>query len=169
MARYKVVDRSPKFLPVVLSEQLLPGTFEHALNHLLDHELDLSGFDERFCNDETGAPAYPPAVLLKVILFAYSRGIVGSRPIEQACRENVVFIALSGDSAPHFTTIAGFIQRAGRRDRQRVHPGAVPLRCAGLDRARDVRHRWGEAAEQCLQGQERHPGGVRAPGGQARR
>jgi transposase len=113
MARYKVIDRSPKFLPVVLSEQLLPGTFEHALNHLLDHELDLSGFDERFCNDETGAPAYPPAVLLKVILFAYSRGIVGSRPIEQACRENVVFIALSGDSAPHFTTIAGFIRALG--------------------------------------------------------
>lgn len=38
MARYKVIDRSPKFLPVVLSEQLLPGTFEHALNYLLDHE-----------------------------------------------------------------------------------------------------------------------------------
>lgn len=113
MARYKVIDRSPKFLPVDLSQQLLPGTFEHALNHLLDHELDLSGFDERFCNDETGAPAYPPAVLLKLILFAYSRGIVGSRPIEQACRENVVFIALSGDSTPHFTTIAGFIRALG--------------------------------------------------------
>ncbi|MBI3530265.1 MAG: hypothetical protein HY067_20150 [Betaproteobacteria bacterium] len=32
-------------------------TFEYALNHLLDHELDLSGLDERFCNDATGAPA----------------------------------------------------------------------------------------------------------------
>jgi transposase len=113
MARYKVIDRSPKFLPVVLSEQLLPGTFEHALNYLLDHELDLSRFDERFCNDETGAPAYPPAVLLKIILFAYSRGIVGSRPIEEACRENVVFMALSGDSAPHFTTVASFIRALG--------------------------------------------------------
>ena len=113
MARYKVIDRSPRFLPVVLSEQLLPGTFEHALNYLLDHELDLSRFDERFCNDATGAPAYPPAVLLKLILFAYSRGIVGSRPIEQACRENVVFIALSGDSAPHFTTVASFIRALG--------------------------------------------------------
>ena len=73
MARYKTIDTSPKFLPVVLTEQLLPGTFEHALNHLLDHELDLSGFDARARNDATGAPAYPPAVLLKVILFAYSR------------------------------------------------------------------------------------------------
>ena len=68
MARYKRIDTSPKFLPVVLSEQLLPGTFEHALNHLLDHELDLTGLDERFCNDATGAPAYPPATLLKLSL-----------------------------------------------------------------------------------------------------
>ena len=41
MAGYKTIDTSPKFLPVVLSEQQLRGTFEHALNRLLDHELDL--------------------------------------------------------------------------------------------------------------------------------
>jgi transposase len=111
MAHYKTIDTSPKFLPVVLSEQLLPGTFEHALNHLLDHELDLSGLDSRFCNDATGAPAYPPATLLKLILFAYSRGIVSSRAIERACREHVTFIALCGDQAPHFTTVATFIRK----------------------------------------------------------
>ena len=42
MARYKTIDTSPRFLPVGLSQQLLPGTFEHALNHLFDHEPDLS-------------------------------------------------------------------------------------------------------------------------------
>jgi transposase len=87
---------------------LLPGTFEHALSHLIDHELDLRVLDERFKNDESGAPAYAPSVMLKVILFAYSRGIIRSRDIEQACRENIVFMALSGDSIPHFTTIAAF-------------------------------------------------------------
>jgi hypothetical protein len=66
MARYKNIDTSPRFLAVDLQRQLLPGTFEYALNHLLDHELDLSGFDARFCNDQTGAAAYPPAMLLKV-------------------------------------------------------------------------------------------------------
>lgn len=104
MARHKRIDTGPKFIPVDLAQRLLPGTFEHALDHLLDHELDLSGFDERFRNDATGAPAYPPTVLLKLIVFAYSRGIVGSRAIERACREQVTFIALSGDQAPHFTT-----------------------------------------------------------------
>ena len=110
MARYKRIDTGLKFLPVDLSRQLLPGTFEHALSHLLDHELDLRTLDERFRNDEAGAPAYAPSVLLKVILFAYSREMVSSRAIEQACQENVVFMALSGDSAPHFTTIASFIR-----------------------------------------------------------
>jgi transposase len=110
MARYKRIDTGLKLLPVDLSRQLLPGTFEHALSHLLDHELDLRPLDERFRNDEAGAPAYAPSVLLKVILFAYSRGMVSSRDIEQACRENVVFMALSGDSIPHFTTVAAFVR-----------------------------------------------------------
>ncbi|MDL1860879.1 IS1182 family transposase [Betaproteobacteria bacterium PRO7] len=113
MARYKRIDTNPKFIAVDLASQLLPGTFEHALNHLFEHEVDLSGLDARYSNDETGAPAYPPAVLLKLILFAYSRGIVSSRAIERAGREHVTFIALSGDSAPHFTTIAGFIRALG--------------------------------------------------------
>jgi Transposase domain (DUF772) len=93
MARYKHIDTSPRLLPVDLMQQLLPGTFEHALNHLFDHEIDLSGFDARFCNDETGATAYPPAMLLKVVLLAYSQGIVSSRGIERARREQVTFIA----------------------------------------------------------------------------
>lgn len=113
MARYKHIDTSPRFLAVNLERQLLPGTFEHALNHLLDHELDLSGLDGRFRNDTTGAAAYPPAMLLKIVLFAYSQGMVNSRAIERACREHVTFIALSGDSAPHFTTIAAFVSSLG--------------------------------------------------------
>jgi transposase len=114
MARYKHIDTSPRMLPVDLARQLLPGTFEHALNHLLDHEIDLSCFDARFCNDETGATAYPPAMLLKVVLFAYSQGIVSSRGIERACGDQVTFIALCGDNGPHFTTIANFVSTLGK-------------------------------------------------------
>lgn len=113
MARYKHIDTSPRFIAVDLERQLVPGTFEHALNYLIDHELDLSEFDARYRNDATGACAYPPGLLLKVVLFAYSQGIVSSRGIERACREQVTFIALSGDSAPHYTTIAAFISGLG--------------------------------------------------------
>ena len=126
MARYKYIDTNPRFLAVDLAKQLLPGTFEHALNHLLDHGIDLSHFDARFRNDVTGAPAYPPALLLKVVLFAYSQGIVSSRGIERACQEHVTFIALCGDTAPHFTTIAHFISTL-QADIARVFAGVLAV------------------------------------------
>jgi transposase len=113
MAHYKYIDTNPRFLPVDLARQLLPGTFEHALHHLLTGPIDLSHFDARFRNDDTGAPAYPPATLLQVVLFAYARGIVSSRAIARACEEHVTFIALCGDQAPHFTTIARFVRTLG--------------------------------------------------------
>lgn len=113
MARYKPIDTSPRFLAVDLKRQLLPGTFEFAVDWLVDHQLDLTGFDARYRNDLCGASAYPPGMLLKVILVAYSRGIVSSREIAAACRDHITFIALSGDTAPHFTTIAAFIAHLG--------------------------------------------------------
>jgi len=113
MARFKLIDRSPRFLPIVLESQLIPGSFEHALDILADTEVDLSGLAKRFCNDETGAPAYDPAVMLKIVLLAYSRGVISSRQIERLCRENVLFMAISGDSAPQFSTIATFVRELG--------------------------------------------------------
>jgi transposase len=110
MPRYKDYSyEQSKLLPVAFDRQILPGTFEYTLNHLIDHEVDLAAFDEPYQNDDTGAPAYDPRILLKIVLFAYSRGIFTSRRIEQACRENVVFMALSADTCPHWTTIADFI------------------------------------------------------------
>ena len=53
MARYEHIDTSPRFIAVNLQRELLRGTFEYALNHLLDHELNLSGFYARFCNNVT--------------------------------------------------------------------------------------------------------------------
>jgi len=112
MARFKPYDYGQmKLIPVSFKEQILPGTFEYTLNHLIDHEIDLTVFEHRYQNEETGAPAYDPAILLKIILYAYSRGVTASRRIERLCRENVVFMALSADSAPHFSTIADFIAR----------------------------------------------------------
>ena len=90
-------------------EQLQPGTFEHAIHHLIDNNMDMSVFYPRVKNDETGRPAYDPAILLKIILFAYSKGITSSREIEWQCQHNIIFKALSCDSSPHFTTIAHFV------------------------------------------------------------
>ena len=102
---------SPRLLPVDLEAQLVPGTFAHALHHLID-ELDLSVFDAHYANDETGAPAHAPAMLLRAVLLGYSQGLVSSRAIERACRDNVLFVAITGDAKPHFTTIAAFVSRS---------------------------------------------------------
>ncbi|MDK9708830.1 MAG: transposase [Desulforhopalus sp.] len=90
-------------------QTMSPGTFEYTLNYLIDNELYLSVFDDRLNNDITGAPGYDPRILLKVILFAYSRGISSSRKMARCCEENILFMALSAGSKPHFTTIADFI------------------------------------------------------------
>ena len=110
MAKYRNYDYTQgRFISVYFDKQILPGTFEHTLHYLIDNEIDLSLFDGRYRNDETGAPAYDPAILLKIILYAYSRGITSSRKIAECCRENIIFMALSAESTPHFTTIADFI------------------------------------------------------------
>jgi transposase len=111
MPRYKPVERNGLFVPVVLEEQILPGTFEFALNHIVDHELDLSALDARFDNDATGASAYDPRVMLKIVLLAYSRGLISSRSIERACEQNVQFMAISGDNRPSYTHIAKFVRQ----------------------------------------------------------
>ena len=113
MPRFKPIHKGLKLLPVDFDRQVIPGSFEYALCHLVDHELDLSTFHARYKNDDQGASAYDPAVLIKIILLAYSRGLIHSRKIEAACRENVLFIAVSGDSQPHFTTLASFISGMG--------------------------------------------------------
>ncbi|MFI2812012.1 transposase, partial [Microbulbifer sp. JSM ZJ756] len=90
-------------------EQLQPNTFEFTLHHLIDDHIDLSAFYEKYQNDAGGRSAYDPAILLKIILFAYSKGITSSREIQWQCEHNIIFKALSCDSVPHFTSIASFV------------------------------------------------------------
>jgi transposase len=113
MPRYKPAQRNGLFIPVVLDEQIQPGTFEFALTHLVDEELDLTALDARFRNDITGASAYDPRAMLKIVLLAYSRGLVTSRKIAAACEQNVLFMAVSGDARPCYTHIAKFVRDLG--------------------------------------------------------
>jgi transposase len=94
-------------------DQLQAGTFEYAIHYLIENKLDLSVFYPRYQNDDNGRPAYDPAILLKIILFAYSKGITSSREIQWCCENNIIFKALSCDSVPHFTTIAAFVSERG--------------------------------------------------------
>jgi len=113
MARLKDVKRGLAMLVLDFDRQLEPGSFEHALCHMVDQELDLTGLLARIRNDDAGAPAYDPGVLLKIVLLAYSRGIISSRKMESACRENVIFMVVSGESQPDHSTLAAFVSKLG--------------------------------------------------------
>jgi len=110
MAKFKPLNENQLvMLPISLQDQLVPGTLEHTISQLVDQHVDLSVFDARYNNDETGATAIHPKILLKVILLAYAKGMISSRQIERACQENIIFIALSYGYAPDHSTIAQFI------------------------------------------------------------
>ena len=110
MARYKPYDYSQlQMVPVALDQQLLPGTLEYAIHYLVEERLDTSLFDARYHNDLTGCRAYDPKVLLKIILLGYARGVLSSRRLERACRENIVFLALTCGQVPDHSTLANFV------------------------------------------------------------
>ena len=109
MPGFKDADNSQNMiLPVNLQNQLIEGTFEHTSCLVID-KIDLSGLEKKYNNDLKGAAAYPPAALLKIILNAYAKGVISSRGIEQLCKENITFMAISGDLRPDHSTIADFI------------------------------------------------------------
>ncbi|WP_339673446.1 transposase [Dasania marina] len=110
MPNFKPYDYNQTAMVVInFEEQLQPNTFEYTLHHLISNRLDLSAFHDKYKNEKGGRSAYDPAVLLKIILFAYSKGITSSREIMWSCETNIIFKALSCDSVPHYTTIASFV------------------------------------------------------------
>jgi transposase len=113
MPRFRPADYGLQLLAVDLSLQLRAGSFEYALHYLIEHEIDLSEIEARYKNEDQGAWAYDPRVLLKIVLLAYSRGIISSRSMEAACCRDVDFMAISGNSAPHFSTLAHFVSSLG--------------------------------------------------------
>lgn len=113
MAKFKRYDYSQKvFIPISLENQLVPGTLEFIIHTLIENRLDMSVFEDRYNNDHTGRSAYDPKILLKIILLGYSRGLYSSRSIERACKENVIFMALTCQTFPDHSTIAAFVSSA---------------------------------------------------------
>ncbi|MUP40136.1 MULTISPECIES: IS1182 family transposase [Labilibaculum] len=56
----------------------------------------------------TGAKAYHPKMMLKLLVYSYLCNVYSSRKIEQAASENVHFMWLSGMQKPDHNTIARF-------------------------------------------------------------
>jgi hypothetical protein len=67
MAKFKPCNYDQMvMLPISLENQLVPGSLEHTINELVEKHIKLSMFDARYSNDDTGASAIHPKVLLKI-------------------------------------------------------------------------------------------------------
>jgi len=71
-------------------------------------ELDLSGFYSAYRDDGHGRAAHDPAMMVALLVYAYSVGVLSSRKIEIACRQDVAFRVIAGNRVPDHTTIARF-------------------------------------------------------------
>lgn len=70
--------------------------------------LDLSQIYEYYNKAEAGAPPFNPAMMVKILLYAYLKGIPGSRRISAAIEEDVAFKFLAAGNTPDFRTICQF-------------------------------------------------------------
>jgi transposase len=99
---------------------LLPPSVKDVLgeNHLcffihqVVEQLDLSGVEAAYV--EEGRPAYAPALMVKVWLYAYALGMTSSRRLEQRVREDLAFRYLAGGAEPDFWALNDFRRRHRR-------------------------------------------------------
>jgi transposase len=71
-------------------------------------QLDLRRFYAPYEQETRGAPPFDPAMMVCLLLYAYSVGVFSSRKIALACERNLAFMAIVGQEHPDFRTISDF-------------------------------------------------------------
>src|SRR4051812_28157680 len=94
-------------------------------------EMDLWPFYAAYRVDGRSRPAYEPAMMVALLLYAYARGIRSSRVIERGCIEDVAFRVVAAQQRPDHATIARFIEPSRDRAGPRVRRGAALVRVSG--------------------------------------
>jgi transposase len=97
-------------LPPSVHELVPPGHVAHFVRETVREDLDLTAILSAY-TEERGYPPYHPAMMVTLLLYAYSRGVYSSRRIAQACEERVDFMAVTAMNQPDFRTIATFRRR----------------------------------------------------------
>lgn len=86
--------------------QFLPDDHPAVIISDVVDTMDLVSFYRKLSSE--GNPAYHPAMLIKVLIYAYANGIFSSRKIQRALQESVAFIYLAAWQKPDFRTISDF-------------------------------------------------------------
>lgn len=88
-----------------LDESVPQDHLVRVVDWILDR-YDFKEYEARYSGK--GHPSYHPSDMTKLLVYAYSKGIVSSRQIEDNCRNRIDFIWLMRGMAPDHDTIANF-------------------------------------------------------------
>lgn len=105
---FKPYDQDQLFLlPPSLREWLPENHLAHFISDVVD-EISLGMIMEAYSGDGRGQPPYHPAMMVKVLLYAYCMGTPSSRKIEKKTHEDVAFRFLAAGHHPDHDTISSF-------------------------------------------------------------
>src|SRR4051794_32125540 len=109
--RFVACDREQSFLMPPDVRDWLPE--DHLAWFVIDAvaAMELTSFYASYRWDGRSRPAYDPAMMVALLLYAYARGTRSSRQIERACEEDVAFRVLAAQQRPDHATIARFVDR----------------------------------------------------------
>ena len=109
--RFRHYDQSQSFLLPPSLDEWLPENHEaRFISDVVEDMLDLDCIYDSY-TEASGAPPYDPAMMLKLLLFAYSTGVTSSREMERRCHVDVAFRWLSANAAPDYRSISRFRRR----------------------------------------------------------
>jgi len=94
-------------MPASMREWLPTDHLAYFISDVVD-QLDLSAILVRYASEERGYPPYHPAMMVKVLLYAYCIGVPSSRKIEKRLCEDIAFRVLAANNTPDFRTISDF-------------------------------------------------------------
>jgi transposase len=83
----------------------------HLIREMVREELELSAIVAAYERELRGFPPYHPAMMVALLLYAYSRGVYASRQIARSCEERLDFMAVTALQRPDFRTISDFRKR----------------------------------------------------------
>lgn len=105
---FRPVERDQQYLlPASLRDWLPEDDLAWFVLDAVD-ELDLGPIYARYRADGWGAPAFEPALMTALLLYAYATGERSSRRIEARCRRDVAYRVITANQTPDHATIARF-------------------------------------------------------------
>ena len=78
------------------------------LTHKVSDRLDLSAFHARYAAGGSRNQPFHPAMMVKILVYAYATGVFSSRKIARKLHEDVAFRVLAAENFPAHRTIREF-------------------------------------------------------------